>query len=91
MAPLRKFWEKHSNAEKPLRLWVALTKAAVWKTFSDARRTFPATDIYKALTIFDIGGNKFRLIAQINYKTGIVYVHHILTHKEYDKGDWKED
>jgi mRNA interferase HigB len=46
-------------------------------------------DFLGDLVVFDIGGNKYRLIAIVNYRTHIVFIRHILTHKEYDKGAWK--
>ena len=57
----------------------------------DVRKTFGSADVYKELTIFNISGNKYRLIAHINYTTRIVYVHYVLTHKQYDDGDWKNN
>jgi mRNA interferase HigB len=88
--PLRDFWEDHPDAETPLRHWLTAVKAAKWKTFSELRATFRSADGYKDLTIFNIGGNKYRLIVAINYKTQIVYVHYVLTHKDYDSDEWKE-
>ena len=87
--PLREFWLKHADAQPSLRFWLKAVKSASWKAFSDVRKTFGSADTYKALTIFNIGGNKYRLIVEINYKTQIVYVLEVLTHSEYDKGDWK--
>jgi mRNA interferase HigB len=89
--PLREFARKHPDAETPLRHWLTATRSAVWKSFSDVRVTLGSADVYKGLTIFNIGGNKYRLIVAINYKTQIVYVHCILTHKEYDAGGWKDE
>jgi mRNA interferase HigB len=88
--PLERFWTRHPDAKVPLKYWLQATKSATWKNFSDVRRTFGSADVYKALTIFNIGGNNYRLIVEINYKTQIVYVHEVLTHSEYDKGDWKD-
>ena len=88
--PLREFREDHPDAEIALRQWLTAVKAAKWRNFSELRATFGSADVYKDLTIFDVGGNKYRLIVAINYKTQIVYVHYVLTHKEYDSNDWKK-
>ncbi len=48
-------------------------------------------DQYKQFVIFDVGGNKYRLIVAIHYNTGRVYVRNVLTHAEYDRGKWKKD
>ena len=66
------------------------TKSATWKSLADVKRTFSSADTYKQFTIFNIGGSKYRLIAAIHFDGGRVYVRHVLTHREYDKEDWKK-
>ncbi len=90
---LREFWEqkKYQDAEKPLRYWYDIVRKADWGDFSDVRNDFRTADVLQNCVIFDIGGNKYRLIAKIDYKYKIVYVRFILTHKDYDKGGWKSD
>jgi mRNA interferase HigB len=63
--PLREFWRKYSDVESLLREWIRMTKAAQWNFFADVRNTFRSADIYQICTIFDIGGNKYRLITKI--------------------------
>lgn len=53
--------------------------------------TFPGVDRVGKFTVFNIGGNKVRLIAAIHYNTGKIYIRHVLTHNEYDLGKWKEE
>lgn len=88
---LREFWERHPKSETTLRHWHAAAKAAAWKSFADVRQTFRTADVHKKLTIFNIGGNKYRLIAAIHYNTSVVYVLAVLTHKEYDAVDLDND
>ncbi|MCI0490220.1 MAG: type II toxin-antitoxin system HigB family toxin [Blastocatellia bacterium] len=88
---LREFWEKHPDAEKPLRYWYDVTKKADWNNFSDVRRDFRSADVVGDCVVFDIGGNKYRLITKIDYKYKTVYIRFVLTHKDYDKGGWKND
>lgn len=85
---LRDFWEKHPKAEPPLEEWYQFARHADWEKFSDVRSSFNAADQVGRLTVFNIGGNKYRLIAAIHFNRGIVYIRHVLTHKEYDKGKW---
>jgi mRNA interferase HigB len=59
-------------------------------SFAELRETFPSADMVGDLTVFNIGGNKYRLIASIHFKRHKVYVRHVLTHAEYDQGDWKK-
>lgn len=88
---LREFYEDHPDSKTSLEAWRVAVENADWKTFADVRNTFRTADIYKNCTMFDLGGNKYRLIAWVNYKKHAVYVRAILTHAEYDKGKWKAD
>jgi len=90
---LRGFWENSRNpgAESPLRAWYQVAKAADWTCFADVRETYSAADAVGNKVVFDIGGNKYRLIAVIDYEGHKVFVRHVLDHKEYDKGRWKKD
>lgn len=87
---LREFWEEHPRAQAPLEAWYQVVKNAEWKAFSDVRKTFNTADQVGKFTVFDIGGNKFRLIAVIHFNRGKVFVRHVLTHAEYDEGKWKD-
>lgn len=66
-----------------------MVEAADWKNPADVKKTFGAADIVGSQTVFNIGGNKYRLIARIAYVLQTVLVRYVLTHAEYDKGDWK--
>ena len=92
---LRTFWNEWPDSEAPLRLWYAATIAAQWRNFMQVRTTFAAADTVKVasgntVTVFDIGGNKYRLITAIYYNTGCVYALLVLTRKQYDKQTWKD-
>ncbi len=58
--------------------------------FSELRNPFPTADKVGDLIVFNIGGNKYRLIASIHFNRSKVYIRHVLTHPEYDSGAWKE-
>ena len=87
---LLEFGEKHPEAERPLDRWYRIVKHTNFESFSDLRKTFPNADQVGRLTVFNIGGNKFRLITFIVYAKKRIYIRYILTHQEYDKGKWKE-
>jgi mRNA interferase HigB len=87
---LREFWTVHPEAETPLRAWHKLARQGEWQTFADVRAVFPHANRVGKLTVFNIGGNKYRLIAAIHFNRGKVFVRHVLTHAEYDRGNWKE-
>lgn len=84
------FWELHPNAEPPLRTWYKLTAQSQWSSFVDTRRTFPSADLVGKFTVFNIGGNNYRLIALVDFTYQKVFVRHVLTHTEYDEA-WKND
>ena len=65
-------------------------EAAEWRNPADLKKTFGSADIVGHQTVFNVGGNKCRLIALVQYKSKRVLVQHVLTHAEYDKGNWKE-
>jgi len=88
---LKEFWEKHPNAETSLRLWYKLTSAAQWQNFVELRKVFPSADQVENLTVFNIGGNNYRLITLVDYEYKKVFIRHVLTHAEYDKQNWKND
>lgn len=87
---LKEFWKKHPDSETSLRLWFTLTTTANWQNFVELRQTFPSADQVKNLTVFNIGGNKYRLVAFVDYTYEKVFIRHVLTHAEYDD-DWKSD
>jgi mRNA interferase HigB len=88
---LREFWERHRRAKPPLEAWHQIAKAAAWENVAEVRRAFKTADTVGRFVVFDIGGNKYRLIAAIHYNRGKVFIRHVLTHAEYDEGKWKDD
>jgi len=87
---LLEFAEKHPESKSALELWYRRMKRANFDNFASLRQTFPTADQVDKLTVFNIGGNKARLIAAIHYNRRRVYIRKVLTHPEYDKGNWKE-
>ena len=85
---LRAFWEKHAEAEQPLRAWVKAVGAVQWKRPSDITLQFTTASVLKSRrVVFNIKGNDYRLVAAVAYRFGAVYVKFIGTHREYDRID----
>ena len=84
------FWKKHPDAEQPLLAWYRIMSNQVFTDFNDLRATFGSADYVSGLTVFNIGGNKYRLIAAIHYNRRKVYIRQVLTHAEYDRDGWKQ-
>ena len=87
---LREFWEKHRQAEEPLKAWCKAATKAGWKKFEDVKADYGAADRVGQFTVFDIGGNKWRIIAAIHYNRRLLFIRYVLTHEEYSRGRWKE-
>ena len=88
--PLREFADVHKEAETPLDDWYRTAKRLRWASLVDVRKTYPHADSVGGFTVFNIGGNKYRLATYINYRTGKVYIRHVMTHDEYSREDWKK-
>lgn len=86
---LVEFWTKHPAAEKTLQVWYRVMESAVFTDFTQLKTVFSTAAYVDGLTVFDIGGNKFRLIASIHYNRHKVYIRNALTHAEYARNDWK--
>jgi len=87
---LKEFSARHKDAEGPLGIWYAIVSKTNFVSFADRRQVLRSADKVGKFTVFDIGGNKFRLIAAIHYNRKKVYIRHLLTHAEYDRVNWKE-
>jgi mRNA interferase HigB len=74
-----------------LRRWFRTVAAAEWTSFAELRRTFGHADQVGKLVVFNVGGNKVRVVAAVLFNRGKVFVRHVLSHAEYDRGTWKED
>lgn len=88
---LRRFWEEHprgAEAKSPLSTWYEIVRRTVWNTPADVKQTFGDASVLKAgRIVFNIAGNKFRIVASINYRRRAVYIRFVGTHAEYDDVD----
>ena len=86
--------KRFPDADGPLDSWYRTAKSTQWKSLADVRRTYSHADPVKVgdvvYTVFNIGGNNYRLITEIFYKDRTILVRHVLTHQEYDKEAWKK-
>ena len=80
--------ERHRDLAGPLDAWYRIAKRAEWRSLTDVRRVFPTADMVGRFTVFNIKGNAYRLIVEINYRTQKIFLRHVLTHAEYSKGNW---
>ncbi len=87
---LNDFVEKFPETKNALADWYRLMKRNDFDSIAEIREIFPSADKVGKLTVFNIGGNKIRLVAAIHYNRKKIYIRACLTHKEYDEGKWKE-
>lgn len=94
-ARLRQFWERANcgESEGPLRAWYTHVsdRSVAWQNWSDVKTTFGSADLVGNCVVFNIGGNRYRLITRILYASQKVFVLKVMTHKEYDDQKWKDD
>ncbi len=86
---LNDFAEQHPETGSALEHWYRMMKKANFTSYADIHKAFPHADQVGKLTVFNIGGNKARLIAAIHYNRQKVYIRAVLTHQEYDKNKWR--
>lgn len=85
---IRKFWERHPEAEQALRAWYHDARRAAWGSPADIKRTYAnASIIGRNRVVFNIKGNRYRLVVAINYGYQICYVRFVRTHEAYDQVD----
>ena len=87
---LNEFAKLYPDTRNALAQWYKLIKQTEFSSFVELRELFPSADQVGKLTVFNIGGNKIRLIAAIHYNRKKVYIRAVLTHAEYDQERWKK-
>jgi mRNA interferase HigB len=87
---LNDFAAQHPDTKSALANWYRLAKERNFSSFAELRHSFPSADRVGKLTVFNIGGNRVRLVAAVHYNRGKIYIRAVLTHAEYDEGGWKE-
>jgi len=85
---LREFWEKHPDARQPLQAWYADVRHAGWKSPTDIKNVYhTASFVAGNRVVFNIKGDRYRVVVAVQYPHGIVYIRFVGTHQEYDKID----
>ena len=84
------FWRRYPDAQAPLSAWFRLMQSMECASLHELREVFPGADHVDGLTVFNIGGNKYRLVAAMHYNRQKVYVRGVFTHSEYDRGKWRK-
>lgn len=86
---IRDFIEKHPDADASLNAWYKTAKKANWQNLAEVQQRYSHADLVGRYVVFNVGYNKYRLIARIVFRSQTVFVIDVLTHKEYDRDKWK--
>ncbi len=87
---IRELATLHPNSESSLSSWYKIARKSKCQNIVEVRQDYPHADLVGRFVVFNIAGNNFRLIAEIHFESQLVLIRHIVTHREYDKGKWKE-
>ncbi|MFO7904883.1 MAG: type II toxin-antitoxin system HigB family toxin [Planctomycetota bacterium] len=94
-ARLKQFWEVpgHEDSEGPLGAWYThvSNRTVAWQSWGDVKAEFGTASLVGNCVVFNIGGNKCRLVTRILYPSQKVFVLKVMTHEEYDEDKWKEE
>lgn len=88
---LREFWEREHPSEDVLRDFYKKLSANDSQNMAELKQTFPSVDLVGKCYVFNVGGNKYRVIARIHFNRQMVFIRFVLTHREYDKDKWKSE
>lgn len=86
---IREFVKVHPDSKSSLKAWFNVARKARWRSLTEVRQTYPHADLVGRYTVFNIRGNHYRLIAEINYQFQQILIREILTHEEYNLAKWK--
>jgi mRNA interferase HigB len=92
---LREFATEYPDAAEWLKQFTSAVRHLHWESLQDVRRMYPHADAVtvgsgKTLTVFNVKGNRYRLVMAMHYNRGKAYVRRFMTHAEYSKGHWKK-
>ncbi len=88
---LRAAAARYPDVTEPIEAWYRVVKSALWQNLEDVRQVYPSTDAVGNFTVFNIKGNAYRLIVDIDYETQTIYYKYFLTHADYNKDKWKSN
>jgi len=95
-AKVRDFIDRHPESLSSMQTWFKCLEARIYRDLNDLRSVFPSADRVRTRSgmeryVFNVAGNNYRIICGIHFNRGRVYVRHVMTHAEYDKGRWKNE
>ena len=86
---IREFKAARPDAGAALDHWYRVSASCAWKSLAELKQVFGSADWVRPYVVFNVAGNKYRLITAIHFNRRKVYIRHVLTHHDYDRGAWK--
>ena len=86
---IKEFIEKYPDSQSSLETWYQIVRHADYDTFNELKQHFSSADYVDGYVVFNISGNKYRLIAAVHFNRKRIYIRNILTHSEYDRNKWR--
>jgi len=90
---LRDFAEEYPESLEPLKTWHEVASKVMWLDSTEVKSVYPHADAVGKCTVFNVGGNSFRLVVQFDFEAQVVYVKKVMTHAEYSRkngAQWKK-
>jgi mRNA interferase HigB len=91
LSALREFWKIEHQAEEPMRDFYQKLSRVQPANLAELKLTFPSVDLVGKCYVFNVGGNKYRVIARIHFNRQMAFIRFVLTHREYDRDKWKSE
>lgn len=88
---LRDFWAREHKSEEALRDFYRKLSKIDPQNLAELKQVFPSVDLVGKCYVFNVGGNKYRVVTRIHFNRNMVFIRFVLTHSEYDKDKWKFD
>jgi mRNA interferase HigB len=88
---LREFGKQHADCQDALDNWYKVATKSDWSNLVEVQAILPKAEAVGNFTVFNIKGNKYRLVVGIDYEKQVIYIKYVLTHAEYDQEKWKDD
>jgi len=88
---LDEFWVVHPESKQALTNWFKAAKKAEWKSLADTKLDFSHAELVGKCIVFNLGGNNYRLIVKIKFRSRVIFVRFVLTHAQYSRNRWKTD
>lgn len=90
LGEIARFTRGDKRADSSLKNWVTVVRGSEWRNFAQLKGTFRTADKVGRFVVFNVGGNKYRAIAEVDFEFQFVRIHKVMDHSQYDRGKWRD-